>query len=76
MATHDREYELVLFGATGYTGRLTAEHLTTRSPTDLKWALAGRSADRLTALAKDIRSLNPDRLQPGVWCHECARVSH
>lgn len=68
MTTYERQYELVLLGATGYTGRVTAEHITTNSPTDLRWALAGRSASRLSGLAQTIRSLNPDRLQPGI-CH-------
>ncbi|KAI9785093.1 MAG: hypothetical protein M1816_000504 [Peltula sp. TS41687] len=66
MATQGRQYEVILLGATGYTGRITAEHITTNAPTDLRWALAGRSASRLSAVAQQIRSLNPDRLQPGI----------
>ncbi|KAI9801085.1 MAG: hypothetical protein M1833_002953 [Piccolia ochrophora] len=66
MGPQEREYELVLFGATGHTGRLTAEHITTHLPSDLKWAVAGRSGDKLAALVKDIKSLNPDRQQPSV----------
>ena len=60
-----RQYDLVVFGATGYTGKLTAEHITTNLPTDLKWALAGRSAKKLEALAAECQPLNPDRTQPG-----------
>ena len=66
MVMEERQYEVILFGATGYTGRLTAEHITTHLPTDLKWALAGRSANKLSALAKEIQSLNSNRLQPGT----------
>jgi short subunit dehydrogenase-like uncharacterized protein len=60
-----RQYDIVVFGATGYTGKLTAEHITTQLPTDLKWALAGRSASKLEAVAAECKALNPDRVQPG-----------
>jgi hypothetical protein len=63
--TESRQYDLVLFGATGYTGKLTAEHIATSLPTDLKWALAGRSAAKLEAVAADCKSFNADRVQPG-----------
>ena len=42
---------IILFGATGYTGRLTAEALVARGERPL---LAGRSADKLTALAGEL----------------------
>jgi short subunit dehydrogenase-like uncharacterized protein len=60
-----RAYDLVVFGATGYTGKLTAEYITTKLPTDLKWALAGRSRSKLEAVAADCMALNSDRIQPG-----------
>lgn len=44
-----REFDLVLFGATGFTGRLVADHLK-RSPDPLRWAIAGRNRDKLAAL--------------------------
>lgn len=42
---------IVLFGATGYTGRLTAEALVAAGATPV---LAGRSRERLTALAREL----------------------
>lgn len=60
-----RRYDLVVFGATGYTGKLTAEHVTKSLPTDLRWALAGRTASKLEAVAAEIKTINPDRIQPG-----------
>jgi len=40
---HDRRFDVVLWGATGFTGRLVAEYLTRRAAgTSLRWALAGR----------------------------------
>jgi len=61
-----REYDLVVFGATGYTGKLTAEHVTKSLPTDLRWALAGRTASKLEAVAAEIKTINPDRIQPAI----------
>ncbi|KAI0601629.1 Saccharopine dehydrogenase-domain-containing protein [Biscogniauxia sp. FL1348] len=63
---HSRKYDLVLVGATGYTGTLTAEHIALHLPTNLRWALAARSAAKLEALAARLKELNPDRLQPAI----------
>lgn len=49
-----RDYDLVLFGATGFTGRLVAEHLIDHAPDDLRWAIAGRRAGALDAVAADL----------------------
>ncbi len=48
----DRPYDLILYGATGFTGRLVAEHLASRIGTDspLRWAIAGRSETKLREL--------------------------
>jgi short subunit dehydrogenase-like uncharacterized protein len=40
-----REFDIIVYGATGYTGRLVAEYLKTKK--GLKWAMAGRSANKL-----------------------------
>jgi short subunit dehydrogenase-like uncharacterized protein len=60
-----RQYELVLLGATGYTGKYTAEFIQQHLPTDLKWAIAGRNAQKLEGLAAELKQLNKDRVQPG-----------
>ena len=59
-----RVYDIVLLGATGYTGKFCAEHITTHLPTNLKWAVAGRSHSKLQDLVSNIHKLNPDRRQP------------
>ncbi|MFI1417579.1 saccharopine dehydrogenase family protein [Streptomyces sp. NPDC020731] len=46
----DRPYDIVLFGATGFVGTLTAEYLAARAPAGLRWAIAGRSPDKLERL--------------------------
>jgi len=66
MASTDREYELVLLGATGYTGKYCAEHIATHLPTNLRWAVAGRNLSKLSAVVNEIKSLNPDRRAPGI----------
>lgn len=42
----DADFDIVLFGASGFTGRLVAEHLAAEN-TGLRWALAGRDPGRL-----------------------------
>jgi len=44
------ELDLVLWGATGFTGRLVAEYLVARGPAGLRWALGGRDRVRLEGL--------------------------
>ncbi|MET8584415.1 saccharopine dehydrogenase NADP-binding domain-containing protein [Streptomyces collinus] len=46
----DRPYDIVLFGATGFVGALTAEYLAAHAPEDLRWALAGRDEMKLRRL--------------------------
>ncbi|KOT39742.1 saccharopine dehydrogenase [Streptomyces caelestis] len=46
----DRPYDIVLFGATGFVGALTAEYLADHAPAGLRWAIAGRSAEKLERL--------------------------
>jgi len=43
----DRRFDIVLFGATGFTGALTAEYLARNAPAGMSWALAGRNAAKL-----------------------------
>ncbi len=50
----DRTHDLVLFGATGFVGRLTARHLASTAPDGLRVALAGRSDAKLAALRSEL----------------------
>lgn len=47
-----RDYDIVLFGATGYVGELTAEYLVGHAPAGARLAIAGRSAEKLEALRR------------------------
>ena len=51
MADTNTKYDIVVFGASGYTGRLVAEYLQGEyANTNLKWAMAGRSLDKLASV--------------------------
>ena len=55
MPTADKPFDIVVFGASGYTGRLVAEYLTTEyGGTDLTWAMAGRSLDKLASVRTEM----------------------
>ncbi|MFJ3338773.1 saccharopine dehydrogenase family protein [Streptomyces sp. NPDC086766] len=58
----DRPYDLVLFGATGFVGTLTAEYLAAHAPASLRWAIAGRSERRL----RELRERLPGGASVGV----------
>ncbi|KKZ67649.1 hypothetical protein EMCG_06709 [[Emmonsia] crescens] len=61
-----RHFDIVLLGATGYTGKLCAEHIVKNLPTNLKWAIAGRSAEKLGALVEELHKINPERKEPEI----------
>jgi short subunit dehydrogenase-like uncharacterized protein len=46
------KFDIVIYGSTGFTGRLVAEYLAShyRGDRDLKWAMAGRSLDKLASV--------------------------
>lgn len=50
-----RAYDLVIYGATGFTGTLAAKYVATQySGGQVKWAVAGRSRSKLEALAAQV----------------------
>ena len=49
-----KEFDIVVHGATGFTGRLVIEYLLTLPPTGLRWAMGGRSADKLAAVRDEL----------------------
>jgi len=46
----DREWDVVLYGATGFTGKQSAEYFAKHAPEGLKWAIAGRNQAKLEAV--------------------------
>ncbi|MFJ8147871.1 saccharopine dehydrogenase family protein [Streptomyces sp. NPDC096048] len=70
LKTADRPYDIVLFGATGFVGELTAEYLAAHAPDGLRWAIAGRGEEKLRRLrerlpgAADVGVLRADVSDP------------
>ena len=55
----ERELDLVLLGATGFTGALCADYLAAHVPAGCRWALAGRSRGRLEAVRARLAAHHP-----------------
>jgi short subunit dehydrogenase-like uncharacterized protein len=62
----DRQYDLVLFGATGFTGGLTATYLAKNAPPDLRWALVGRNRVKLETVQRWLLDAVPDAAAPDL----------
>jgi len=54
-----RDLDVVLHGATGFTGNLTAEYLAEHAPAGLRWALAGRNLAKLESVRDRLAELDP-----------------
>jgi short subunit dehydrogenase-like uncharacterized protein len=54
-----RSYDIVVLGATGFTGALTAEYLARHAPSDCRWAIAGRSEAKLAAVRDRLAAIDP-----------------
>jgi short subunit dehydrogenase-like uncharacterized protein len=63
-ASSSRPYALLVYGATGYTGRLTARYLAKYAPAEFRWGVAGRDASKLAAIADEVRALQAPGAQP------------
>ncbi len=74
-----QEFDVIVYGATGFTGRLVAEHLlkTYGGSGQVRWAMAGRDAQKLRDVGVEHRhaaalSLHRRR-RPRSRCARCAR---
>jgi short subunit dehydrogenase-like uncharacterized protein len=52
----DSRFDVILYGATGFTGSQAAEYFDDHVGGQLRWAIAGRNRTRLEALQRDLRS--------------------
>jgi len=50
----DREFDVIIYGATGFTGRLVAEYMNKEYGSTVKWAMAGRSMDKLKSVRDEM----------------------
>ena len=71
-----RTYDLILYGATGFTGRQCARYLKQHAPSGLRWALAGRNREKLDALCQELERpwLFADANDPSSIDQMCAQT--
>src|ERR1700741_1047224 len=78
-----RDFDLIVYGATGYTGRLIAEYLATsyRGEDAPSWAIAGRSTDKLPKVLAHIGGqeillwVKADAAEPASLRSMCERAA-
>ena len=78
-----RDFDLIVYGATGCTGRLIAEYLATsyRGDDAPSWAIAGRSTDKLQKVRADIGApddlplVKADAAEPASLRSMCERAA-
>jgi short subunit dehydrogenase-like uncharacterized protein len=68
----ERQFDLALFGATGFTGGLTAEYLAANAPEGLRWALVGRSRGKLEAVRARLAAASPAAPEPDLLVADAA----
>ena len=51
---NEKEFSLVVYGASGFTGRLVAEYLAAQYGDNLKWAMAGRNEEKLKSVREEV----------------------
>lgn len=51
---NNREFDIIVWGASGFTGRLVAQYLHAQYGSDLKWAMAGRSQSKLDSVRAQV----------------------
>ena len=58
MSKQDREYDVVVFGTTGFTGQLVAEYLLGKYGVagEVRWAMAGRSLGKLEQVREELQA--------------------
>jgi short subunit dehydrogenase-like uncharacterized protein len=56
----ERDHDIVLFGATGFTGGLTARQLAEHAPPGTRWAIAGRDATKLEGVRARLLAEHPE----------------
>lgn len=79
--TDSKEFDVIIYGASGFTGRLVAEYLqTTYAGSDIRWAMAGRSAEKLAAvrqemgISEDVALITANAGDPKSLEDMCART--
>ncbi len=53
------QFDIILWGATGFTGQLVAEYLACNAEPTVKWAMAGRNEGKLQKVREGLTAVNP-----------------
>ncbi|KAE8367466.1 hypothetical protein BDV27DRAFT_71896 [Aspergillus caelatus] len=62
----NRPYDLIVYGATGYLGSLVVQYLWTHGPPALRWAVAGRSEQKLATVVNSLDQSQSHRKLPHI----------
>ncbi|RNC85973.1 MAG: hypothetical protein ED557_04180 [Balneola sp.] len=60
MSNSQREYDIILLGATGFTGKRAARYLSSQAPEQLRIGLAARNAASLSVIAEEVGVADSD----------------
>ncbi|MFO7539053.1 MAG: saccharopine dehydrogenase NADP-binding domain-containing protein [Chloroflexota bacterium] len=55
----DKQFDILLWGASGFTGQLVADYLARNAGPDLRWAIGGRNRDKLEEVRRELTAVNP-----------------
>ena len=72
----EKQYDLVIFGATGFTGKLAAEYLAKQYGTSISWAIAGRNSSKLQRVKSDLVQINPDVKDLDIIMSDSKNMDH
>ena len=50
----EREFDIIVYGASGFTGRLVAEYMQQQYGRSVNWAMAGRSTEKLAQVRDEM----------------------
>ena len=51
----DRDFQIVVWGATGFTGQIVTEYLHDHYGDQIRWAIAGRNLEKLQSVKKQLQ---------------------
>lgn len=54
-----KQFDILLWGASGFTGRLVAEYLARHAGPEVRWAIGGRNREKLAEVRRRVTAVNP-----------------
>ncbi|QJU57163.1 saccharopine dehydrogenase [Sphingomonas sp. AP4-R1] len=61
-----REFDLIVYGASGFTGQQAARYLAEKAPKDLRWAIGGRSSSSMNKAGVNVPIVVADGADPAA----------